>query len=587
MDQKILTKQLQKFFSSHRAPSLSSKKMGAAKADFMMEIESLQEERMNDLVVSRLKKYYKGTNDVRKSEVKKMVMESIRIDDMLSTTDAFVATFLMYARKGFAMTFAFLLVFTTFLGPFQTLQPLRIVSLTQAAFLECDGNVYLNGLLCSTDEMIQVNPGDEISTGSDSLATLFYSDYTVVRLNDSSRAILDVNDKSQIHLAEGNVWLHSPGEIGKGSFKVDTSVLRAKVPQGAAGVSTRGAMTQLYTTTAAVEVQIQNSPGTTELMTIAPENQLVIRKAKAKARVQQSSTGGRIPEWVKNNQQKDLEYLEVVKQKTLENTVAGAGVLPGTFQDALSKITQNARTVLTWDQQVRLQRQLVELDELFSESLVLFQKGDITTAQSTFKAYQQKFVSLVGQKSDTIRFEISSPETDSFGEMLRYHARMVSPYSPEDSEYVLKQSVEQLALSLLQTNSSVPQVIVAEAATNKLLLAHQSLNKGNVDLAEEILLETSEFVQQALPYSLLTINASDLSILNTLATKSDQLSTLAREIKRLKVEQLRSLTPQNQTPLTLGNYVSGAAYKPLETTADSSDAKVKVVGQAVKDEETL
>jgi hypothetical protein len=587
MDQKILTEQLQKLFSTHQTPKMSSGKMKMAKEQFLMQIAELQEEQMNTLVVSKLKKFYKGYNEVQKSNVQRYVLQTIRQEEMIRPVDAFLSNFLTFGRKGVAMAFAFLLVFTTFLGPFQTLQPLRMVTLAQAAFLECDGDVYLNGLLCSTEELIQVNPGDEITTGTESLATLFYSDYTVVRLNDSSKATLDLNDRSQIHLSEGNVWLHSPGDIGQGSFKVDTSVLRAKVPQGAAGVSTRGAMTQLYTTTSAVEVQIQNAPGTTELMTIAPENQLLIRKAKSKARIQQSSVSGKIPEWVKSNQLKDVEYLEVVKQKTLENTMAGAGVLPGTYKDALSKITQNARTVLTWDQQVRLQRQLLELDELFSEALVLFQKGDITTAEATFKAYQQKFVSLVAHKSDTIRFEISDAETDSFEELLRYHARVMSPFSPEDTEYILKQSIEQLAFTLLKTNSADTMRLVADAATNKLLLAHQSFNQGKVDLAEEILLETSEFVSQVLPFAPITIDASDLSLLNTLSSKSDQLSFLVRDIKRLKVDQLRSLTPQNQSPSVLGNNVVGTAYKPLDTDTTAQDATVKVVGQAVKEDETL
>jgi hypothetical protein len=589
MDQKKLTDQLQKMFSTHRAPDVSSRKVRESKEQLLSFIQQAEYERTHNLLIGSLKKYYKGSNDVRKSEVKQFVLQQIRQEDMQSVSDAFANTLLLFTRKGFALVFSFLLVLTTFLGPFQTLQPLRMVEMTQAAYLECSGKVYLNGELCSTEMLTQVDPGDAIRTDMNSLATLFYSDYTVIRLNDSTRASLDSTDRSQIHLVEGNVWLHSPGEAGQESFTVDTSVLRAKVPQGAAGVSTRGTTTQLYTTTAAVEVQIANAPGTTELMTLAPDKQLTIRKTTSKARMKESPLGDTAPEWVQDNRLKDKEYLQVVKQKTLENTIVGAGVLPGGFQDYLQKITQSARTVLTWDQHARLQRQLTELDELFAESLVLLEKGDITTAQSNFKAYQQKFASLLIQKSDMIRVEISAAETDSFGQLLRYHARLVSPYSPEDSQYLLKQAVEQVALQVTASGDNADaRKIVSEAATNKLLLAHQSLEHGNADLAEEILLETSEFVAQVLPAVPLVIDTSDITILNTLASKSAQLSPLVRDIKRMKVEQLRSLTPQNQIPLVVGNYVAGTAYKPLES-ADSVDSSssVKVVGQAVKEEEPL
>ena len=589
MDQKSLTDQLQKLFLSHQAPSMSSWKMKARKAQLLQQIQKMEVERTEELMMSRLQKFYKGYNELQKSTVKQMVLNQIRQEDMVSATDSLLAQLLLFSRKGLAMSFAFLLVFTTFLGPFQTLKPLRMVELSQAAYLECSGKVYLNGELCSTESLTQVDPGDAIRTDMNSLATLFYSDYTVVRLNDSTWASLDPLDRSQIHLVQGNVWLHSPGEAGQDPFRVGTSVLRAKVPQGAAGVSARGTTTQLFTTTAAVEVQIDNAPGTTELMTLAPDKQLTIRKTTAKARIKEAPLGDTAPEWVQNNRLKDEKYIELVKQKTFESTLAGAGRLPGNFQDYLQKITQSARTVLTWDQQARLHRQLTELDELFSESLVLLEKGDITTAESTFKAYQQKFTSLLAQKSDTIRLEISAAETESFGQLLRYHARLVSPYSPEDSQYLLKQAIEQVALefTLTRGNEDARKVVV-EAATNKLLLAHHSLEQGNANLAEEILLETAEFVSKVLPIVPLVIDTSDITVLNTLSAKSEQLAPLARDIKRMKVEQLRSLTPQNQIPLVVGNYVAGTAYKPLDATqALLPDGMVKVVGQAVKEEDSL
>ncbi|MGE3279159.1 MAG: FecR domain-containing protein [Candidatus Altimarinota bacterium] len=589
MDQKNLTEQLQKLFSTHQAPRMTSRRMKNVKGDLFLRIEEIERNAAEKMMISQLKKRYKGTNELQQARTKAAVMEQIRQEPMLTHADELLSAFFLFSRKAVAMGFAFLLVLTTFLGPFQTLTPLRMVSVTQAAYLECRGTVYVNGEVCSTEGLREVQVGDAISTDSGSLATLFYADYTVVRLNDQTKATLDPTDRSRIHLSEGNVWLHSTAEGVKGSFKVDTDVIRAKVPQGSAGVSARGALTQLYSSTAAVEVQIENTPGTTELMTLAPEKQLLVRKTRAKPRVQELPLAVKTPEWVTDNRLMDQEYLEMVRKKTFESTVAGAGLLPGSFPDFLQKITQSARTVLTWDQQARLNRQLTELDELFSESLVLLEKGDITTAEETLKAYQQKFVSLLASPSDTIRLEISAAETDSFGELLRYHARLVSPYSPEDDEYLLKQEVERIAVNtvVLQRNPYA-KAVATEAITNKLLLAHQALAFQNEALAEEILLEVSEFVPQVLPSAPMAIDTSDLTLLNSLLVKSDLIAPLARDIKRMKIDQLRSLTPQNQTPLVVAGNVTGTAYRPSEAQVGTPAGEtVKIVGQAVRDDESL
>lgn len=554
-----------------------------AKHRLLLNIEQMESARQQKQMLGKLKTYYVAPLHHQQTAVKKMVMSAIiETSPRTDWVDVLFQTFFRFSRKALAVGFSFVLLSTAFFGSFHALTPV-IVPVTQAAYVECSGTVYVNDQLCVAQHLREVFPGDIIATKDLAEATIFYDNAAVVRLNATTKASLDGVSAQQIHLTEGGLWLHSPGDLGRNTLKVSTSVVKAKIPQGSAGITAKGNVTQLVTATAAVEVQIDSARGATRLVTVAPEKKLTVRGTSSQANVREGQLDRASQEWVKNNRFKDRQYLETVKKNTVETTLAEAGTLPGSMKDYVLKLTGTARTLITWDQQERLQRQVTELNELFSEALVLTGKDDMTTAEATFEAYRTKFASLAREYSGKIRTEISDGNEDFLLGLLKNHLQAVAPFSPGDSQYALKQDLERLVLDMPEGSGTSPeaQQIVAESATNKLLEAHEALNEGNVALSEEVLLEASLYLQQSAASYPLALSSADIAVLDALGKKSVQLEPLVKDIKRKNIEQLRALTPQQQEVEILANAVTGVAHVGSDQQPKMEETLVKVVGEAV------
>lgn len=557
-----------------------------AKHQLLLTIEQMESARQQKQMLGKLKTFYIAPFHHREVAVKKAVMSAIaETSPRTDWADVVFQAFFRFSRKALAVGFSFVLLSTAFFGSFHALNPV-IVPLVQAAYVECSGTVFINDQLCTIQGLHKVSPGDVIATKDLAEATLFYDNAAVVRLNATTQATLDPISPQQIHLAEGGLWLHSPGDLGRDTLKVSTSVVKAKIPQGSAGITAKGNVTQLVTATAAVEVQIDSDRGATRLVTVAPEKKLTVRGTLSRSNIREGQLDRASQEWVRNNRSKDRLYLETVKKNTVESTLADAGTLPGSVKDYVLKLTGTARTLLTWDQQDRLERQVSELNELFSEALVLTGKDDMTTAEATFEAYRAKFTSLAGEYSGKIRTEISDGNDDFLLGLLKNHLQAVAPFSPGDSQYVLKQDLERLVLDMPESAGASPEAqrIVADSATKKLLEAHEALNEGNVALSEEVLLEASLYLEQsALSYPL-ALTSSDIAVLDALGKKSAQLEPLVKEMKRKNIEQLRALTPQQQEVEVVASAVAGVAHAGSEQQPKGEETMVKVLGEAVKPE---
>lgn len=557
-----------------------------AKHQLLLTIEQMESARQQKQMLGKLKTFYTAPLHQQQSAVKKVVMSAI-VDTSPRTDWAGVLAqmFFRFSRKALAVGFSFVLLSTAFFGSFHALSPV-ILPLAQAVYLECSGTVFVNDQLCNLQGLHKVSPGDVISTKDLAEATIFYENAAVVRLNSTTKAALDELSPQQIHLTEGGLWLHSPGDLGRNTLKVSTAVVKAKIPQGSAGITTKGNVTQLVTSTAAVEVQIDSLQGSTRLVTVAPEKKLTVRGTTSRANIREGQLDRVSQEWVRNNRSKDREYLETVKKNTVEATLAEAGTLPGSVKDYVLKLTGTARTLLTWDQQDRLERQVSELNELFSEALVLSGKDDMTTAESTFEAYRAKFTSLAHEYSGKIRSEISDGNDDFLLGLLRNHLQAVAPFSPGDSQYVLKQDLERLVLDMPESAGTSPEAqrIVADSATKKILEAHEALNEGNVALSEEVLLEASLYLEQSAASYPLALTSSNIAVLDALAKKSAQLEPLVKEIKRKNIEQLRALMPQQQEVQVVANAVTGAAHEGSQQQPEEQETMMKVLGEAVKPE---
>jgi|CXWL01.1.fsa_nt_gi hypothetical protein len=531
------------------------------RAQFLKALEDLSESQENTLLISRLHQVYPVPLRADQERLKATVLKAIREESPQDAPSFLWSTLVALPRKATALGFALILLLPAFFGPLQLMQTSRFMPSARAAYVECTGEVYLNNRLCTPGQLATVVSGDSISTTSGSFATIFFNDFTLARLNAASEAIIANLFHQQIQVVKGSVWLHTQGDIGREPLKVSTSALKAQVPQGAAGVMVNGLTTQLITTNSALEVQIENASGGTKLVTLAPDKKLTVRKSKRLENVRESPLDRKQLTWVRDNTAKDEEHIAVVKQKALEENATDVAALPGSVRNFVSKATHSARTALTWDSESKFDQNLSAIDSLFAETLALLNKGDKTIAETNFEAYRTKFISLVQESSVSIDLEHGSREKERLLSLLQKHAQLVSPFSPEDDQYALKNAIQKLVVNLDpdSVGASASDRMIADVSLNKLLEAHTAVIAGNLDLAKNMLTDTLNLVIES-PSSL-SGSPFDLALLDAIAEKSPLLASLALDIKKKKLDQLRSITPEHSELEVVGTTITGTAYK--------------------------
>ncbi|MDP2691568.1 MAG: FecR domain-containing protein [bacterium] len=519
--------------------------------------------------------------------VKQRVMNTIdytRQPDWGSTVLGLLHTLF---KRGLVSSFALVFVFALVYGPlqlFRTVQDDTVLPYVQAAYLDCFGRVYINDRLCDSNLHFRVEPGDQIRTTKNSAATVVFSDYSVIRLQNNTKAQIDQTQRDQFNLQEGSIWVQNPTSTQNGGTRVTTPVLKAHVPQGGVGITARNKVTELHTTSASVELQISNKGGATEVVTVSPEKSVMVRSLGTKSRInEQQLVAGQ--DWVTENQAKDLELLQEVKQKTVAETLVGAGELPGTLKDSVSKVTHSIETALTWDNEEKLHMQIAEIDELFSESLVLQERGDHDAAANAFSLYRSKFLDLISRYSTVMSLGATSTDNPLVAAFQR-HSRLASPFTLVDPQYVLKESLQDLSVSLASLGDSQSQEVIAKVSNEKLLEARQVVSDGNITQAEMILRNTAA-IGNINPSTSSSINNSSLLILDDIARQSEELQPLVTEIRFQKLNNIRSIEPVGTDQEYVGRMITGTAYKEIDQDGlenTTSQTTVKVVGQAVKDE---
>lgn len=563
----------------------------SGKESLMATIKEMSEQKQGKLMLAKLAKYYQPAKKSTRAEIKASVMSYIHELEQENAQRSFGNILVAFTRKSLATSFAFILVFTLVIGPFQTLGPVNVFPVAQAVLIQCFGTVYLNGHACSNGQLSVVSPGDDIKTSERATATIFYPDYKLVRLDKNTELVFADLSMEQIIVESGSVWLNSPSDSGDSSLKVATPILLAKVPKGAVGLTTKKNTTHFYTTTAAVDVQIDSRIGSTELITIPPEKSVVISQNRRNALVREIVPTAPNVDWVQSNRSMDESYIEVAKERTVDETKDLAGIVPGSIRNYISKLASTAHKSLTWDDDNRLALQLSELEKIFVEVLVVLREGDQTTAMKSFEVYHDKFISLLQQESDIMPQEISGKNENKVVKLFERHNRLVSLFSLDDNEYLLKIALQDLSTEvnrLLGNDES--QEVIANVSSQLLLEASNEVSEGKIAQAEEILRDVvSKGRETSSPQaSIAAINTGDLIILDDIADKSLVLEPIVEEIKKQKVAKIRSLTAQNDKKEVVAHVIKGTAYKETDSQEndDSEDNKtVKIVGQAIKPSE--
>jgi hypothetical protein len=554
------------------------------KKSIMRNISDSASIRKNMTIVKALKQAYKRPTKNQSLRIRNEVIEYIREDNKKRSSYDLLHYGLAFVRKTAAVSFSFALLAVTVLAPLQYSNYQAVIPQASAAFLECTGDVYLNGEKCQVNTIIEIEAGDAIETQERSRATIFYTDYSVVRLEEDTQAELDDETEDQINFEKGEMWVHSPTETKSKSLKITTPVLKAKIPQGSAGIYTKKNTTELISDTAIIQVQIDGPSGKTDILTVAPDQGVVkVRKGRVTSNVVTHQLSDKQEQWVTEHRAKDVLHLAEVKKQTVEDHQELAGGLPGGVSDYVGKMTQNARTSLVWDESVKTELKLTQLDELFSETLVLLEKGDKTTALDNFEVYRKKLSSLFTGEFDKLSVTESAKVQEKAVALLEAHVRTVSPYSVEDKQYVLKEEINQLTLNLDILNSNALAENVQETITQSQLVdAYKTASDGNMELAETLLKEASDSLTKE------SVSDTTLPLLSDISGKSDELDQLVNEMKKQTVEHMKLQEPTVVSKDIESGIITGTAYSP-DSDDESEDQDIVssvIVGQAIKQEDS-
>lgn len=567
--------QLRKALQEDDSLNFTSSK--SLKGRVLKSIAQSANKRREEACLSALGTLYKKPHRNVALRIRNHVLAEVNALQALQSTP-FYSFFLLFKRS-FALGLSFALLAVTVLAPLQYAD-YQIVPLVQAAYLECEGDVYINEAVCQSNTITELALGDRITTNERSKATIFYTDYSLVRIEEKTTAKIDRNSQEQINIEEGELWVHAPAESVYTPLKITTPEVRAKIPQGSAGVSSKRNMTDVIAETAVVEVQVSNSKGKTEVLTVSPDQNVYrIRKGYDSTNVRHVRLTQRQKQWIDDNKQQDQAHLLQVKQNVLQQSEVAAGTLPGGVPDYVSKLTQKARSALTWDESLKADLQLSQLEEVFSEALVLFDKGDQTTAKATFEAYQQKMVSLFQKEFD----KVSVKENDAFKnralELLDEHVRILSPYGDQDPQYVMKTGLRALTLELdIPDTQPLGKKLQQKLVQSKIAEAHQFVSNGEVDKAQKVLDETSDSLGEDV------VSDSSLMLLNQISQQSKSLSPIVQEIKKQTVEKKMKQSTESLVTYFETDIAKGTAVKDEGLESEEQDIlSSKIVGQAVKE----
>lgn len=590
MKKSEFTKQLKEALNE-QSVQVSQKNKQVLKDRVFKSIVQLEDKQREKDLLQALRSCYKAPSKTKKMQLRNALMEDIRVELQSTWVSDFVNGGILVARKSLAMSFAFMIVGMTLIIPLHlNQQPQYGLHLASAAYLECEGEVYLDGILCKDNELLEVQPGTVIKTEDRSKATILYDDYSVVRIHERTEAKVDDVESEKIFVSSGEVWVNAPNKKSQEPLKVTTPVLKAKIPQGSAGISAHRNQTELMSSTAVVEVQIDSPQGETEVVTLAPQKMVRVQKSATTTRIRQSAILQSKSGWVQENTSKDKEHLAEVREKTIKDNQEVAGSLPGEVSDYLSKVSQTAQTALIWNEDTRLSRKAGQLDELLAEMILLYEKGDKTTAEKNFEVYKQKFSSLIQESSDKLSVNTNEDTDTIVSAVLRKHTRLVSPFSSEDPQFVLKKGITELASNLeLSSNSPEAEKLAEEALQQKFIEAKKTAEEGKIAQAEEILIQAASKVAGPAQKTDSSEITSDLKILSEIANESEQLKPIVSEIKKKKVEGLRAKEPVLSNSALVTGTVTGTAFKEedkAEGDEENEERKTsKVVGQAVLPEE--
>ncbi|MBI2453644.1 FecR domain-containing protein [Candidatus Peregrinibacteria bacterium] len=450
-----------------------------------------------------------------------------------------------------------------------------------ASFLTTIESVVGDVSVVRGEDVIQGAPGfvlkaeDVVRTGKDSKAVIRFLDQSVSRLDENTEvklAKLFMNPLNktetvvELVLQQGRIWarvINLVDNISHFQVRAQNTVAVAKrkaafdvtvLPKGKAKVAAIKNKVDLVVATDRKVVEATLINGFSAEVKSATSSASPIKQEKIQDGKDQ---------WVKDNLEQDIAYIETVKQEVKDERRGNAGLLPGNPLYPVRELSQSTNIAFTFDEFDRHQKMIFKASEKIDTAGVLLEKGEKEKARELLVEFQNETKAVVDWLTS---LEGADPEKAAYlrnkvNELLNVYEKRLTLILPDDPLYEVKSAVGQSKVIAADTAVQKTEQKLSQAS-DKLLEAHELVESGNSTSAADQVKAYSSAISEV---------ASEVKQFNSDQKEQIVTTLMDNKAEALKVLQaMASGTSSVIAPLSAETPTVVDEFSPSITSAENS-----------------
>lgn len=399
-----------------------------------------------------------------------------------------------FSKRFFALSLSFLLVFGIFSDYAGEDMVVFAEEFTKIESVSGDVFVYRGEYKLRAFEGMEIKKKDTIFTNNDSEAIISYLDDSVSRLkSDTEFKIneLSVFDKSglktyvEVEVVSGMVWTKVLNLVEESSsFVVKADDVYAKAKKAAFNIEVAGDKTEVSVYKNTIEI---HTPFAGEkIASVMTGQKVVVSKENKVLEVKKIKKEKKSEDWIVKNLNEDDNYVVKIEEKNTEEKQVAVNKEVIVFADV-----ENEKVIFEKAEKEFVEAQLkLQEDSLSEEDKALYLER-IASFSDSYKEYSD-FISKVSDRDE----KYANLLKNSLEEKMIKHKKSLNLVLPDSAIYSAKEEFKEIGY--LDLDEEVPIAMKKlDDVKEEFVEAEEMANKGEIDLANKIVEESAEVVEEA------------------------------------------------------------------------------------------
>ncbi|OGJ55108.1 hypothetical protein A3D11_03490 [Candidatus Peribacteria bacterium RIFCSPHIGHO2_02_FULL_49_16] len=287
----------------------------------------------------------------------------------------------------------------------------------------------------------------EFRTGPDGELTIVFHDDGVVRLAPSTRVhVRDLSNRPQdtigepsLVLLEGTIWVQGLLPYGVEPLSIQTALSTIFVQEGSISV-TENSLTEVSVWNRRAEIVYEQR----KLSLVAGERIQIWQDNVPYVTPMQPREYALA--WIEQNLERDAVHRQEVAAWQKEQRIAMAGILPTSPLYRVKRAAEAVDTLLTFDEETRVKKQLNQAEMRLNEALALLENGN-EEVYFPLKEYEEAVLAVAGYIDQDIFAQ------ELLRSSLAEDAAAIGAVLPDDDLYLLKQAILEAGASIHQDDA--------------------------------------------------------------------------------------------------------------------------------------